>query len=83
MIVGGSALGSATAFGLRTKLPAAWVTSLLVLGGASVGAGALLVQAHVSGVDWVITLAGLGILAPVHVRVVGGPFGLASDAPQP
>jgi len=76
--VAGAGTVTATAFGLRTRLPAALVASILALAGAAVGAGALLLQAHASVADWVFTLAVLGILAPVHVRVVGGRFGSIS-----
>jgi hypothetical protein len=40
-----------------------------------VGAGALVVQEHVTTADWVVTLAALAVLGPAHVRFLLGPFG--------
>ena len=75
LIVGSSALGLLTAFGLRTRLPGAVVTGILAAAGAGLGAGALLVQDGPSAADWWATLIGLAVLVPFHARVVLGPLG--------
>ena len=40
--------------------------------GVAVGAGALLVQEGVSGLEWAATLVAIGVLAPVHATLVLG-----------
>jgi hypothetical protein len=45
--------------------------------GLVVGAGALLVQREISAAEWVVGLAAVGGLAPVHARLVLGPPGRA------
>jgi hypothetical protein len=52
---------------------------LFACAGAGLGAGALVVQRGARPIEWVVTLAVLGILTPVHVRLLmrdGGPFRL-------
>ncbi len=75
LIVAGVAVGLVVVLGLRTRLPRLMVASALALAGASVGAGGLLVQARVTGLDWILTIAALGLALPLHVRLVFGRFG--------
>jgi hypothetical protein len=48
--------------------------SLVVLGvcAAAVGAGALLVQDEANAAEWALTLVALGVLTPLHARLVFG-----------
>jgi hypothetical protein len=72
LIVSGSMLGLLVVFGAWRRLPAALAFGTLVGCGAMVGAGALLVQEDASGADWAVTLVALGVLTPVHARLVFG-----------
>ena len=78
LIVCGAAAGLLVALVLRTRAPAALVAVVLVASGVATGAGALLVQDHVSTTNWTLTLLLLSFLVPAHVRVVLGPFGRRS-----
>lgn len=79
LIVAGSAGVLLTAFVLRRRLPATLVYLLLAVSSVLVGAGSLVVQDHVTTADWIVTLAFLVTLGPVHVRFLMGAFG--PDAP--
>jgi hypothetical protein len=81
LIVSGAGLGLLSGFALRTRLPAPSVLVLLASAGTALAAGALLVQEEASTANWVVTLATMAILAPVHARVMLGPFG--SPEPPP
>jgi hypothetical protein len=87
LVVAGSALGLAMAFGLRTRVPVAAVALALGVAGVAAGAGALLLQDDPSPADWAVTLVSLGVLVPFHVRVMLGPLGrrgsLAPREPRP
>ena len=76
-IVGASALGLLTVFVLWRRLPAA--ASFAVIGACGVGlaVGGLLVQDDVGTASWVVAVVALGVLAPVHARLVFGPPGRA------
>lgn len=79
LIVAGSLLGLVIALGAWRRLPS-WVGVVALAGcGAMVGAGALLVQDGASGVEWALTLAVLGVLTPVHARLVFGAPGPGRD----
>jgi hypothetical protein len=78
LIAAGGVVAVATAFGVRTRAPAAAVLAILTLGGLAIGIGAVLVQDHVSTTNTVLTIALATILIPAHVRVVLGPFGPAA-----
>ena len=87
LICAASALLLGVALGLRPRAPAAVGLLLSGLGGAALGAGALLVQPHASAADWVVAVGAMIVLAPTHIRIVLGPFGslkkpglLAEDA---
>ena len=75
LIVAGGAIGLVTALLLRTRAPAIVIAGVLTGCGLALGAGALLVQDHVSTTNWVLTLALIAFLVPAHVRIVLGPFG--------
>ena len=74
-IVGASALGLLTVFVLWHRLPAALAFAVVALCGMGVAAGGLLVQDDVGAAAWVLALVVLGVLAPVHARLVFGPPG--------
>jgi hypothetical protein len=83
LIVAGTMVALATAFGLRTRAPAPLVAVVLIASALAIGAGTLLVQHHVSTTNWVVTLLLMAFLVPAHVRVVLGPFGRGGDKPCP
>ncbi len=72
LIVCGSLLGLLVAFWGWRRLPAPLAIALLAGCGALVGSGALLVQAEATGFEWALTLAALGILSPMHARLLFG-----------
>ena len=71
----GLTLGLVTAVVFRTRMRRVAVVGLLVVSGAAVGAGALLVQAKASGAEWALTLAALGAMVPFQARLVFGRLG--------
>ena len=75
LVVAGGLLALAVAFPLRRRLPGRAVFALAVTASLALGAGALLVQRHVSAAEWTLTLAAMFLLGPAHIRVVMGPFG--------
>jgi hypothetical protein len=75
LIVSGTLLALLVVFGGWRRMPAGAAFSILAVTGVIVGAGALLVQGHASAFEWAITLAALGVFAPVHARIVFGPPG--------
>jgi hypothetical protein len=72
LIFAGSALGVVTSFALWRRLPASVVVVLAAASGATVGTGALMVQTDATAVDWAVTLAVLGVISPVHSRLLFG-----------
>lgn len=75
LIAVGSVISLFTGLVLRTRLSTAGVVAIVAASGISVGVGALLVQRDPGVVDWVVTLASLAVLAPVHARVMLGRLG--------
>jgi hypothetical protein len=75
LIVAGSGLSLVVVLGAWRRLPAA--AALGAVGGAGllVGFGAISVQAEASAPEWGLALAAIGLLAPVHARLVFGPPG--------
>jgi hypothetical protein len=75
LIVAGSLLALITVTGLWRRLP--WPAALVLLSAAGgiVGAGAMLVQEDPGPGDWALTLLVLGVLTPLHARLVFGPPG--------
>lgn len=78
LIVAGGLLAILTSFLLWRRLPMAAAFGVLAASGAIVGTGALLVQDEVDGAEWAITLLALGVLAPMHARLLFGRPGQAS-----
>lgn len=72
VIVGASLLGGLVLVALWRRLPSAVAMPALAGIGAAVGAGALLVQDHASGAEWIIATVALGVLTPIHARLVFG-----------
>lgn len=72
LIVAGSLVGLLVVFGGWRRLPAPPALALLAGCGVLVGSGALLVQDGASALEWAITLTTLGVLTPVHARLVFG-----------
>jgi hypothetical protein len=78
LIVAGGLLAILTSFLLWRRLPMAAAFGVLAASGAMVGTGALLVQDEAGGAEWAITLLALGVLAPMHARLLFGRPGQAS-----
>jgi hypothetical protein len=76
-ILGASALGLLTVFVLWRRVPAAAAYALTVVWGIGVAVGGLLVQDDVGVASWVVAVAVLGAIGPVHARLVFGPPGRA------
>ena len=76
-IVGASALGLLTVFVLWRQLPAAVAFAVIAVCGVGVAVGGLLVQNDVGTASWVVAIVALGVLAPVHARLVFGRPGRA------
>jgi hypothetical protein len=75
-IVGGAVLlGLIAAFWLRTRLPYAAVFVTLMVVGAGIAWGGLLLRPDPSAGEIVLTVGLLAALVPFHVRIVLGPFG--------
>jgi hypothetical protein len=72
LIAAGGLLAILTVLGLRRRLPMAAAFGILAASGAIVGAGALLVQDEVAASEWAITLVALGVLTPLHARLLFG-----------
>jgi hypothetical protein len=53
--------------------------ALIAVCGMGLGAGGLLVQDDVGLASWAVTLVVLGVLTPVHARLVFGPPGQGAD----
>jgi hypothetical protein len=74
-IVGASALGLLTVFVLWRRLPAAAAFGVMAVCGVGLAVGALLVQDDVGTASRVVAIVALGVIAPVHARLVFGPPG--------
>jgi hypothetical protein len=72
LIAGGSGLGLVVVFALWRRIRGWMALGLLVLCGLAIAAGGLLVQDEVDTGSWVVALALLGALSPVHGRLVFG-----------
>lgn len=71
-IVAASAVGLVLVFSLWHRLPAAAAYALAAACGIAIAAGGLLVQDDVGASSWVVAMVALGVLAPVHARLVFG-----------
>ena len=76
-IVVASVVGLVTVFVLWHRVPVAAAYALTTVWGIGVAAGGLLVQEDVGAASWVLAIAVLGVLGPVHARLVFGPPGRA------
>lgn len=76
-IVGASALGLLTVFLLWRRLPAAAAFAVMAVCGVGLAVGGLLVQDDVGTPSWVVAVVALGVLTPVHARLVFGQPGRA------
>jgi hypothetical protein len=65
----------ATAFVLRTRLPASVVFVVLAACGAGIGGGGMLLRTDPSPGEVVAAVLALAILVPFHVRIVLGRLG--------
>ncbi|MGH2528827.1 MAG: DUF3566 domain-containing protein [Actinomycetota bacterium] len=72
LIAGGAAAGLLGAFVLWRRLPPVGAVGFVSGSGLATGAGALLVQENSGAGDWVITLAVLAVVGPLHCRVLFG-----------
>lgn len=82
LIVVGGVLGLLTALVAWPILPAAMGIAAAAVAGMLVGAGGLLVQDEASPAEWVVTLAALAVLAPLHARLVLGRPGRPREGPM-
>jgi hypothetical protein len=76
-IVGASALGLLTVFVLWRRVPAAAASAVMAACGVGLAVGGLLVQHDVGTASWVVAVVALGVVAPIHARLVFGPPGRA------
>lgn len=84
LIAGGVLAALVTVFSLWRRVPWAVAFGLLTVAGVAVGTGALLVQEQAGPGEWIITLGALGVLTPVHMRLVfGRPGGGVVAEPPP
>ena len=74
-IAGASVLGLLTVFVLWRRLPPVAAFAVIAACGVGVAVGGLLVQDDVGKASWVVAIVVLGVLAPVHARLVFGPPG--------
>jgi hypothetical protein len=72
LIVGASLLAGLVLVALWRRMPAAVAMLALAGLGAVMGAGALLVQDRASGAEWAIATIVIGVLTPIHARLVLG-----------
>jgi hypothetical protein len=75
LIVAASAVGGFIVFALWRRIPPVLAYVSTTACGMAIGTGALLVQEDVGAASWIVTLVVLGIIAPLHSRLVFGPPG--------
>lgn len=78
IVAGSATVAVVTGFVLRTRLPAGVVLVVLAAAGAGIGWEGILLQPDPSTVEVVLSVVGMAILVPVHVRIVIGRFGPAA-----
>ena len=84
LIVAASAVGGFLVFGPPWRSMAAGPAIASVAAcGVAIAAGGLLLQEDVGAASWVLALVALGIVAPVHTRLVFGPPGAARRVVAP
>jgi len=77
IVVLGAVLAVVTGFVLRTRMPAAVVAGLLIVAGAGVGWGIVLLQPDPTVAESILAVLVMAVLVPTHVRIVLGRFGPA------
>jgi hypothetical protein len=75
LVLAAVALGLATTFLLRTRLPGPAVLFLLSASGAAAGWGGMLLRPDPSVGEFVSAVVALAVMVPAHVRIVLGRFG--------
>jgi len=75
----GAVVAVVTGFVLRTRLPAGMVAALLVVAGAGIGWGGVLLQEDATVAEAIITVTAMAVMVPAHVRIVLGRFGPAGQ----
>jgi hypothetical protein len=75
LIAAGVVCGLFTVFVLWPRLPSVVGLTLSAVCGAAIAAGGLLLQDDPGKGDWVLAVAVLATLAPVHSQLVFGPSG--------
>lgn len=80
-IVVAGAVGLVTVFVLWRRWPAPAVLAVSASCGVAIAAGGILVQEDAGVASWVVALTALGVLAPVHARLLFGPPGPAGWLP--
>jgi hypothetical protein len=75
LVLAAVAVGLATTFLLRTRLPGPVVMLLLSASGAAVGWGGMLLRPDPSVGEFVAAVVALAVMVPAHVRIVLGRFG--------
>jgi hypothetical protein len=70
-----SSCGLVIVFFLWRRLPGVTALALMAVCGVALGAGGLVVQEAVGPASWAVALVVLGVLTPVHARLVFGPPG--------
>jgi hypothetical protein len=76
ILVAGTAM-AAVMFVLWGRLPASLAFAGVIACSLLIATGALLVQDEVDGASWVIALSLLGVLGPLHARLLLGSPGTA------
>lgn len=77
VIVVSGAMLALVMFGLWKRLPAGLAFALVVACSLGIAAGGLLVQDEVDRASWVLALSLLGVLGPLHARLILGSPGRA------
>lgn len=77
LIVAAGAAMAVVMFVLWGRLPASLGFAVVIACSLAIATGALLVQDDVDRASWVIALSLLGVLGPLHARLLLGPAGTA------
>lgn len=75
MIAAGAAFGLFTVFVLWPRLPSIVGLTLIAVCGGAIAAGGLLLRDDPGTGDWILAIAVLAVLAPLHSRLVFGSSG--------
>lgn len=75
MVAVAALVAALTALVLRRRLRGPAVFFLLAGSGAALAGGGMMLRPDPSVGEWVLALAGMALLAPLHARIVLGPLG--------